>query len=52
MVQSLGILINYSTHIEERCPRVVVRNYPKYTPKPKVGAKNGLFYPKVGAKYV
>ncbi len=28
-----------------------MRNYPKYTPKPKVLAKYGLFYQKEGAKY-
>ena len=28
-----------------------IGNYPKYTPKPKVGAKNSLFYQKEGANY-
>jgi hypothetical protein len=29
----------------------ITGNYPKYTPKLKVWAKNSLFYQKEGAKY-
>jgi hypothetical protein len=45
------ILLNFSAKIQKN-PKVGAKNcknYPKYYPKPKVGAKISSFSPKVGA---